>query len=136
MDVLAVGLAGVVGACLRYLMSWLVGDRLQLAFFGSFPIGTWAVNMIGSFCLAWFTAVMLKYPKLSERVKLGITTGLLGSFTTLSSWSVETVTLIQSDQIVMALVYFFASAGLGYTAVWIGYRFGTQFGRVGEERGG
>jgi fluoride exporter len=134
--VLAVGLAGVVGACLRYLLSWLVDDRLQFALFGSFPIGTWAVNMTGSFCLAWFTAVMLEYPKLSERVKLGITTGLLGSFTTLSSWSVETVSLIQAGHIAMALIYFFLSAGLGYIAVWIGYQFGIHFGCVSEERGG
>jgi fluoride exporter len=122
MDVLAIGLAGVAGAWLRYIVGWALNGRFAIEGLAPFPIGTFSANILGSFILAWFTAATLQSSRMSERMKLAVTTGFLGSFTTFSAWSVETLALLQENQWMVASAYIILSLVLGLAFSWAGYR--------------
>ncbi len=89
--ILLIAGAGALGALGRYGVSVLAvrwwGD--------SFPWGTLIVNVVGCFLLGFVTDWALSVPALSKHLKLAIGTGLLGSFTTFSTFGVETVSLIE-----------------------------------------
>ena len=87
---LFVGIAGSLGAILRYLIG------ISLFTHSSFPYATLCINLIGSFLLAWLTTRFFKRTSLSPVMKTAIATGFVGSFTTFSTLSVETVQLFQS----------------------------------------
>lgn len=90
---LLVGTGGAVGAVLRYLVGQLLASN-------RFPVGTLAVNVLGSFALGVVTVVAG-----SETVVLLVGIGLCGSFTTYSSFSVETVQMWEDGRRVRAAVY-------------------------------
>ena len=100
---LLVGIAGTLGAILRYVIG--------LFFFtnSSFPFATLAINLIGSFLLAWLTASVFKKSSLPPALITAIGTGFVGSFTTFSTLSVETVTMFQKGEILLGMVYIFVS---------------------------
>ncbi len=100
---LLVGIAGTLGAILRYVIG--------LFFFtnSSFPFVTLAINLIGSFLLAWLTASVFKKSSLPPALITAIGTGFVGSFTTFSTLSVETVTMFQKGEILLGMVYIFVS---------------------------
>ncbi|HTY40703.1 MAG TPA: fluoride efflux transporter CrcB [Thermoanaerobaculia bacterium] len=83
--------AGAVGTGARYLMSgW------ALAVLGAgFPYGTLAVNVLGSFAIGFVMQVGLATPLLSPTLRLTLTTGFLGGFTTYSSFNYETIRYLQ-----------------------------------------
>ena len=87
MQILYIGLFGALGCISRYLLSgWtynLVGRSL--------PYGTLAVNVIGSFLLGLIMEGSLRSTLLSPELRLGLTVGFLGGFTTFSTFSYETV---------------------------------------------
>lgn len=91
-----VGLGGIIGTFLRSSISHLIPYN------GGFPIATFCINIIGSVLLAIYLAS--SYSK-NEKLKLFLATGILSSFTTFSSFSYETMTLIQNDQLYTALLY-------------------------------
>lgn len=85
---LLVCLGGALGSGARYLASeWAKGD-------GPHPVGTWLVNIGGSFLLGFLSAALAD-SDLSPAWKLGLTTGLMGGFTTYSTFSLETAALIE-----------------------------------------
>jgi CrcB protein len=91
---------GAAGSGARYLVSigmlrWL-GDR--------FPHGTLVVNLLGSFLLAALMHVGLKSELMSPTLRLALTTGVLGGFTTFSTFSYETLRLAQSGAQGLALL--------------------------------
>ncbi len=84
-------LGGAAGTGARYLMSgWAVG-----AFGASFPYGTLAVNVIGSFFAGLLMQVGLATPILSPTLRLALTTGVMGGFTTYSTFNYETIRYVQ-----------------------------------------
>lgn len=92
-DVLLVGTGGAIGAVLRYLVILSVdGDR--------FPTETFTVNVLGSFVLGIVT-----FAGLGSGVGLAVGVGACGAFTTFSSFSVDTVRLVDGDEPVLAGVY-------------------------------
>ncbi len=107
---------GAVGALMRY---WLSGV-IQRFFNGGFPWGTLGVNLIGSLIIGilWgtFETVII-----SENVKLMIFIGLLGSFTTFSTFSLESFHLIRDGEYSFFLMNAIASFLLGITLVFVGY---------------
>lgn len=114
-----VGLAGMIGALLRYGLSLLLslsGDAL--------PFGTLLGNLIGSFVLGWFTTRIKKVNGLHPHLLTAIGTGLIGSFTTFSTFSVETVRFIHDAYLGLAFVYVLLSVVLGLVAAWAGYKIG------------
>lgn len=109
----AVAAGGAIGSALRYVtMSWV--SRLA----GSgFPWGTLAVNVLGSFIMgALVEAAALRWD-MSETTRVLIFVGLLGGFTTFSSFSLDLVTLVERQQGAAALLYGAGSVVLGLFAL-------------------
>ena len=102
MNYLLVGAAGMIGALLRYALGLAVpGDVAN----GAFPAGTFIANMVGSFVLGWFTTHIIALKRLHPHLLTAIGTGLIGSFTTFSTFSVETVQLLRGGYTEMAFFY-------------------------------
>ncbi|MGE6492501.1 fluoride efflux transporter CrcB [Exiguobacterium sp. NPDC077395] len=123
-----VGLAGAVGALARY------GLGLLVASFGTspFPVATLLINLIGSFLLGWLTHRFLQTGKPSPQIVTIVGTGMIGSFTTFSTFSVETIQLLENDHVLLAVAYVFLSITLGLWSSWVGYRVGTKTSTRGE----
>lgn len=110
-----VGIAGSLGAILRYLIGVLLFTN------NSFPYATLCVNLIGSFLLAWLTMHVSKKLQISETTITIIGTGFVGSFTTFSTFSIETVKMLQAGNISLGLAYIFVSIMGGIIASRLGY---------------
>lgn len=113
--VLLIGAGGFIGSSLRYLISLFVQNKVLT----TFPFGTFAVNILGCFLIGAVYA-------LSDRGNLGaewrlfLATGILGGFTTFSSFSNETVSMLRDAQYGSALLYVGASVILGLLATFFG----------------
>jgi len=115
LPILLVGLGGFVGAILRYLVSGVVQTH-----FHDFPAGTFVVNFIGSFVLSVLMYGSEYKGFLSEESRIFLTIGLLGSFTTLSSFNYETFKLLEQNQVGLMLINIFCNVILGLGAVYMG----------------
>lgn len=104
MNFLFVALGGAVGACLRYAIS-LLPSR------GAFPIWTLITNIIGAFAIGIIAGLAVR-KNLSANAVLFLKTGLCGGFTTFSTFSLESYTLIQSNKIGLAIIYMILSFAL------------------------
>jgi CrcB protein len=93
-----VAVAGAVGAPLRYVVDVLVSERSA----GAFPLGTMVVNVSGAFVLGLITGLAMYHglPKSSREI-LG--TGLIGAYTTFSTFSLETMQLLEDGELQQAL---------------------------------
>lgn len=98
MQVLYLGIFGALGCVSRYLVSgWLY------SLFGrALPYGTLGVNVIGSFLLGLLMEGSLRSTLLSPELRLGLTVGFMGGFTTFSTFSYETVRLMEEGSLVAA----------------------------------
>ena len=93
-----VAVAGSVGAPLRYVVDTLVTDRAG----GLFPLGTLVVNVSGCFVLGLLTGLSL-YHGLSSPPRVVLGTGLVGAYTTFSTFSFETVALLEEGEVRQAV---------------------------------
>ena len=108
MNVLAVGLGGAIGAVLRYLLGQAI-PRLA----GGFPLGTFCVNIVGCFAIGVIVALAGRNSGIDPR----LVTGICGGFTTFSTFSLETVSLMDEGKIPLTLLYLCASVMLGIGAL-------------------
>lgn len=115
-NLLVIGAGGFLGAVARYGLSNLV-QRFSR---GAFPLGTFAVNVLGCLAIGALLALVEARPTLSPNVRLFLVIGLLGSFTTFSTFGNETYGLLRSGAAATALVYLGASVVLGLIAVGLG----------------
>ena len=99
-----VGVGGFLGANARYVLSAWIAERSAGLFPLNIPLGTLAVNVLGSFCLALFIAWVARRVSIPERTRLMIGTGFFGAFTTFSTYANESIALIRDGD---------WSAGLG-----------------------
>ncbi|MCA8921588.1 MAG: fluoride efflux transporter CrcB [Planctomycetes bacterium] len=113
---LAVGCGGAIGALLRYGISELVA----FAAGKGPPWGTLAVNLLGCLVIGVVWAWLDQREQDPTQLRLFLVTGLLGSLTTFSTFSQETVTLIQSDRPGWAAAYALGSLALGLCMVLLG----------------
>lgn len=100
---LLVGIAGALGASLRYTLSLLLFNGTV------FPLTTLSINLVGCFLLSYLTAGLFAKSGLSTGIKTAIGTGFIGSFTTFSAFSVETITLFTNEEIGLGILYIFIS---------------------------
>ncbi len=111
-------IGGGVGSVARYLIAGWV-QRLGN---GSFPLGTLAVNVAGCFVLGLLAAALADRALVREEIRIAVTVGLLGGFTTFSTFGLETFMLLNDGQPLRAAVNVFLSVGVALVAVWSGYR--------------
>ena len=115
MSVLVVGVGGAFGAIARYLAT----DWVRVLAGDSFPWGTLAVNVAGSFLLG-FLMIWLQATVPSNQLRQLVAVGFLGSFTTFSTFSYETVELARSGDVLGAGGYAAGSVALGVAGVVLG----------------
>jgi CrcB protein len=113
--VVAVGLLGGAGAIGRLLLDGAVSARRP----GQFPAGTLAVNLIGSLALG----VLAGAGHGEEGMRL-LATGMIGSFTTFSTWMLETQRLAEEGDGRVAIANVAVSLALGVGLAWLGLRIG------------
>ena len=121
-----VALGGALGALARYGISGWVYDRMGEAF----PWGTLVVNLLGCLLLG-LVIRWLQVSAVSPVMRPFLTIGLLGAFTTFSTFSYETVALLQEGQWLRAAVYVGGSVALGLVAMMAGMALATAFARAG-----
>ena len=113
-----VALGGAIGAVLRFS----IGNFIESS---EFPLSTILVNVSGSFILGML-AVMAINNGYSEELMLFFGTGLLGAFTTMSTFSLETLTLVKNDNYTLALVYACISFILCILFAFVGWELGDR----------
>ncbi len=97
----AVALGGAVGATARYLVVMLAAQ----AFGTAFPFGTMVVNLLGSFVMGFLVEAMVLGWAVTTEVRLLLTVGFLGAFTTFSTFSLDFATLFERGKWLLSAVY-------------------------------
>jgi CrcB protein len=116
MQWLLIAIAGAVGAVTRYAVVRIAEPWGPAAF----PSGTLAVNVSGSLILGFLVTFLLERGGLSNEARLALTVGLLGAYTTFSTFSVETLTLMQDGRWGFAVANVGLSIGAALAAAWAG----------------
>lgn len=116
---------GFVGTGMRYMISGF-SHRL---FNTEFPIGTFVVNFIGAFILGAFMEYAVGRSYMSDTVRLIVSIGLLGGFTTFSSFSYETIALIRSGNIYYGLLNIILTNSFCLIGVFMGMKLTTYLSK-------
>lgn len=120
---LLIALGGAAGSMLRYaLQGWV--QRLSS---GTFPVGTLAVNVLGCLLVGLASGYFVGPQLVREEYRVGLTVGLLGGFTTFSTFGLESFNLANDSQMRLALANIVLSCGIGFVAVWVGYRLAERW---------
>lgn len=115
MTLFAVMLGGAVGSALRYGLSVVLNPQTA----SGMPWGTLAANISGCLLIGWLSAQLSAAP---EPLRLGILVGLLGGFTTFSSFGLEAIRLFQAGHLGTAIAYVSISNLGGLLGAWLGLR--------------
>ncbi len=110
--ILFVALGGMIGAIARYLVTILFINKYP----SIFPYATLTVNVIGCFVIGVFFSLML----ITEHTRLFVVVGFLGSLTTFSTFSIDTLILLQNGQLFIALANVMSNIVLGFLATYLG----------------
>jgi CrcB protein len=110
-----VGIAGAIGAPLRYVVDTLVGDRVG----SMFPAGTLVVNVSGSFVLGLISGLVL-FHGLGSGPNVVLGSGLVSAYTTFSTWTFETLALVGEGELEFAVRNIWVSAVVGAGAAAAG----------------
>ena len=117
-NIFIIGAGGFFGATLRYMTAGFV----QRIFKGTiFPIGTLSVNMLGCFIIGLLGGLADNLQFFSTEQRSFIFLGILGSFTTFSTFGFETVSLLREQETIFALMNILIHVFMGLFAVWFGY---------------
>jgi len=117
---LAIAVGGAVGSLLRYLLSKFLQDKFGIGF----PLGTLTVNLIGSFLIGFFFSYLVEKLSASSEVRGFFITGLTGGFTTLSTFTYESFSLIVNGEYAKFFLYFFITNFVGIFLTFLGYNLG------------
>ncbi len=112
-----IGLAGFVGTLARYGLSGVIAKRYG----ETFPFGTLVVNLIGCFLIGLLFYLLQDRFLVNQNVRTILLVGLLGGFTTFSSFGLQTFTLLQDGEFGFAALNLGVSNLLGLLMVWAGY---------------
>ena len=114
---LLVGAGGAIGAMSRYGLSVLVGRLWPM----SFPLATLLINILGSVAMGLFIGLMARFlPPWQNEARLFVAVGILGGFTTFSSFSLDTIVLIERGQLLQAGAYVLLSVVLCLVGLYLG----------------
>ncbi|GGF83777.1 MULTISPECIES: fluoride efflux transporter CrcB [Rhizobium] len=119
-NILLAALGGAIGSVLRYLVG-----VFSVRWFGpSFPWGTLAVNVVGSFIIGLSVEMIARRFNASMELRVFIVTGIIGGFTTWSSFSLDTMVLFERGAITAAAAYVIGSLVVSFAAVFAGLALG------------
>ena len=116
MDFAAVGFAGFLGAITRLALSKII----KFGVFGTFPFSTLFINLTGCFVLSFFLTLTLERLEINPRVRLAFGTGFLGAYTTFSTFTVDSLNLINSNHLLSALIYILGTSFGSVIFAWLG----------------
>ena len=119
---LSIAAGGAAGALLRF---WVSTGTYALLGRG-FPYGTLAVNVIGSLLMGFLYVFFLERMTVSPEIRGAILIGLLGAFTTFSTFSIETLNLIEQADYMKAVLNILVSVAACLFAAWLGLTVGRQ----------
>jgi CrcB protein len=120
--IIAIAAGGASGALLRYWLS----NATYAALGRGFPYGTLAVNLLGCLLMGFLTIWLMERTSAGPVMRAFLLIGLLGAFTTFSTFSIETMTLIESGQLTKAVLNMLLSVVLCVTATACGLLIGRQ----------
>lgn len=119
LKILLIGAGGFVGTVLRYLVSGLAHSFISAG--SAFPYGTLVVNTLGCFLIGFFSGLVETRQLFDPETRVFVLIGLLGGFTTFSSFGYETFALMRDGQTTAALSNIGLQVVLGLAAVWCGH---------------
>ncbi len=109
---LAIAVGGVLGCWARYAMTNLV----QGIYGRDFPYATLSINVLGSFLMGFLFIETLERLTVSSNIRIGILTGVIGGFTTFSTFAMESLLLVEQGEAGKGVLYVALSVGLGLMA--------------------
>jgi fluoride exporter len=112
----AIAIGGVLGCWARFAQTNLV----QAVYGRDFPFATISINVIGSFLMGFLFIETLERLTLPPALRTGILTGVLGGYTTFSTFEMETLLLAEGGELLKAVLYVILSVGLGFLAAFGG----------------
>lgn len=114
-----VGIGGCFGAILRYKIGgWILHGIPDW----KFPLSTFVVNVVGCLAAGILAGLVEKHDFFNPEIRVFLFTGLLGGFTTFSAFGLETVTLLQRHEVVLAVTNAILSVAAGVFALWLGIK--------------
>ena len=116
-NIIVIGVAGLIGTLVRYWLSGIIDNRAGT----SFPFGTLTVNLIGCFVIGFLFYAFADEFVLHPTIRSAVFIGLLGGFTTFSSFGIQTFTLLENGQVLWAALNILLSNVGGLVLVWFGY---------------
>jgi fluoride exporter len=119
---LAIALGGALGACLRYA----TGELMLIVFGKAFPFGTLLVNILGSFAMGVLYSMFSSGFLAVSPWRALLSIGLLGAFTTFSTFSLDTVLLLQQGDWFKAIANVLLNVLLCLTLAWFGLKLGSM----------
>jgi len=122
LQLIAIAAGGAVGAVFRF---WVSSGVYQLLGRG-FPYGTLAVNVLGSLVMGFLYVIFVERTSASPELRGALLIGFLGAFTTFSTFSIETLNLIEQADLLKAVVNMLLSVSACIVACWIGLVIGRQ----------
>ena len=118
LSLLAVAVGGALGASIRFGVSQLVVNVFNAPLFWA----TLLVNVIGCYLMGQAYHYLHSHGSISEPLRLFVTVGLLGALTTWSTFSMETVLMIENDELTQAIMYTVVTTFCCFLAFWIGIK--------------
>ena len=112
----AIAIGGTLGCWARYAQTNLV----QAVFGRDFPLATLNISVIGSFLMGFLFIVTLERLMIPPSVRGGVLTGVLGGYTTFSTFEMETLLLAEGGEFLKAALYVVLSVGVGFAAAFGG----------------
>jgi CrcB protein len=115
--ILLIGFGGFIGSVLRFLLSGLIQNISSSV---SFPFGTLGVNVMGCFAIGIFSHMVETHSAFNPEIRVFLFIGILGAFTTYSTFGNETINLFRDSEHVLAVANIGLNLILCLVSVWIG----------------
>lgn len=116
MNWILVACGGAIGACSRYALGMYIAKPTDI-----FPWPTWWINIIGCVLAGMLFALSVRFPVLQQEARLLLMVGILGGFTTFSSFGLETFVLLKQGQVMIALSYAVSSLVVGVVCLGLAF---------------
>ncbi len=110
----------LAGAGLGGLARYVAGTSIMSKYGGRFPLGTFVINVTGSFLIGVLMTLLTERLHPHPNWRLFLVVGVLGGYTTFSSFEYETYQAVRNGERWMGLIYVMGSVFLGYLGVWLG----------------